>query len=163
MNFGFKTCIISLVLVVGQSSCLKIEELPDTPILKYRGFVVQGDTLGILQLSFQDGDGDVGLIPGDTTGPFQRDSLFYHNLFLDYFELESGSWVKQDVSVPFYYRIPKLDPVGQNPTLEGDIDVELVPFFDPTSPNDTFRFEAKLVDRSFQFSNTIVSATLIKP
>jgi hypothetical protein len=47
--------------------------------------------------------------------------------------------------------------------LEGDIDVELVPFFDPTSPNDTFRFEAKLVDRSFQFSNTIVSATLIKP
>lgn len=163
MNFGFKTCVISLVFVLGNSGCLKIEELPDTPILKYNGFVVQGDTLGILQLSFQDGDGDVGLNPGDTVGPFHRDSIFYHNLFLDYFELVNGTWVKLDVSVPFYYRIPQLDPVGQNPTLEGDIDVELVPFFDPTSPNDTFRFEAKLVDRSFQFSNVVRTVSLLKP
>jgi len=144
------------------NACLKVEELPPEPIIKFERFAVQGDSVAFFTFSFQDGDGDIGLRTGDTLGVFHRDSLYYNNLFLEYFELDSGEWVKQDVSVPFYYRIPELSPIGQNPTLEGDIEVELAPFFNPFSSLDTFRFEAKMVDRSLNESNLIVTPGLVK-
>ena len=141
-------------------------------MIKFKEFIQETDENGQqvarLLFDFTDGDGNLGLDQEDTTGVFCLDGCYYyHNLFLNYFEKQDGEWVhysyeNEDILVPFYYRVPRVTPRGQNPQLEGTIELDMPTYYLPTS-YDTCRFEIVLVDRGLNHSNTIITRDIIKP
>ncbi len=153
-----KVALLLGVMVLVATSCLRTEEFPDEPVITFKSLDVQGDSAS-LTISFTDGDGDIGLAQGDTLAPYNPGSLWFHNLFIDYFELVDGVWVERTFALPLYYRIPVITSSGQNKALEGDISVAL---FWPVMPGPagtsrTVRFDVRLADRAQHMSGRVSS------
>ena len=162
--------LFSLVLAsLFLAQCQKVENYPDEPQIEFLEAVVK-DSLDILDnkikhvtLKFRviDGDGDIGLNENDTLGPFSRDSSFYYNLFIEEYEKVGIDFIKvTDNKFPRNYRIPDLTPEGQNKTLIANIKVEIEYGYSDLQPLrfTEFKYYFKLVDRSFNFSNTDTSS-----
>lgn len=157
--------VFTLVLVVlSFSACLKVEDFPPEPEISFRELRTYPDSARII-IGFTDGDGDVGLNAEDTLSPFEPQGAHYHNLYCDYMELQNGEWViYDDLEVPFYYRVPRVEPTGQNPTLIGELSVRLSPlYYIPGTGFDTCKFQIRLKDRTLHISNTIETPVFIKP
>ncbi len=145
---------MAVALAVVAVGCFPKEQFPVEPRIA-DPVLVQFNDSASLTISFTDGDGDIGLNASDVQPPFDTGSTFYHNLFLEYEELRNGEWVRPTLLLPFYYRIPRITPAGQNKALEGEISVALKPWpIIPGNPYDTVRFTVKLVDRGLNQSNT---------
>ena len=151
------------------TACLRTEEYPPEPNITFDGFslVDSVDQLGnlntycIVTIGFTDGDGDVGLRPGDITGRRHPDSLYYHNLLVDYYEWNDSTntfELIEDLDPSFSARIPYLTPEGKNKTLKGEIVYDINVTF---TESDTIRFDFRLVDRSFTESNLVESPVVI--
>ena len=160
------------ILTTTFTSCREQEQFPDEPQLTFKEFIQEtedGQDVARMILSFTDGDGNLGLDQADTSGVFCPDTCFYYyNLFCNYYEKQDGEWVhysyeNEDILVPFYYRVPRVTPGGQNPTLEGDIEIDMQAYFIPLTGYDTCRFEAFLVDRDLNHSNTVLTREFLKP
>ena len=163
-----KISLFVLILVVLICSCLKPETFPLEPIIKFDSFTALTDS-GEIAISFTDGDGDLGLREGDTTGEFSIDKVYHHNLFIDYFEKDDNlGWVRgKDLAgndITFLYRVPYLTPNGNNKALKGIIKVVIEPsYYNPLSANsDTIKYQIRLVDRSLNVSNTIESPVITR-
>lgn len=151
------------------SGCLEAVSYPDEPNIYFKALEINATGAGSeLVIGFTDGDGDIGLDQADTAGVFCPDTcLYHHNLFCDYFELRDGEWVEVVPSNPvgepvrFYYRVPPIEPSGQNPALRGEIRVDMAPAY-LISAWDTFRFEIQLVDRAFNHSNVVTTPAFVK-
>lgn len=138
-------------------ACLKPKELPLEPVITSADFFPNPDSTGTMIIGFTDGDGDVGLAPGDTFPPYNTSSKFNFNLYLNYYEYQNGAWVRLvnideetgDTINPFSYRIPVLETDGKDKTLEGEIEIDM-PFiyFNPFSDFDSLRYEIELYDRA---------------
>jgi hypothetical protein len=151
------------------TACLPRAEYPPEPEIKFVSFTQNQGSGAELVISFIDGDGDIGLSQGDTTGVFCSDTCEFHwNLFCEYYELQDGVWEHlyidwtDDNAIPFYFRVPDVSPTGQNPALVGEIALDLNDYF-LFSDYDTARFEVKLVDRALHQSNVVVTKTFVKP
>jgi hypothetical protein len=146
-----KVAVVAAVLGTG---CLKSEEFPIEPRLTFKRFDLFGDSASVV-VSFTDGDGDVGLNASDLQPPFDTGSVYYNNLFLEYYEMRNGEWVRPTLLLPYNYRIPRITPTGQNKALEGDIAVAIKPW--PIAPPqfDTVRFSVRMYDRALHESNTV--------
>lgn len=149
-------------------SCLKPETFPVEPAIKFESFTAMQDS-GLLIISFTDGDGDIGLSEADTTGDFAPNSVYHHNLFIEYYEKDDlAGWVRgTDLSgddIEFLYRIPYLTPNGNNKALKGNIEVTIEPsYFNPlSSESDTIKYRIKLVDRNLNESNVIESPVITR-
>ncbi len=160
--------LVSLITSIGLFSCLDPVVYPAEPIIEFKEFLTYPDSAR-LNIDFTDGDGNVGLDQSDTTGNFCPTDCYYHyNLFLEYYEKQNGEWVHLPIDytdpsqIPFYYRVPRVDPTGQNPALVGEISLEMPVYFSP-SEFDTCKFEILLVDRSLNHSNTVETGMFIKP
>ena len=119
----FVTCGVLL------AGCLETTSFPDEPEITFQDFVQYPDS-AIVTIGFTDGDGNFGLDQADTTGSYCTNGcLFYWNFFCEYYEKVDGEWVHQAIDwtdpdeLPFYYRVPRVIPSGQNPSLEGEIEV----------------------------------------
>ncbi len=158
--------LAALTAVCGTllSGCLKTEEFPVEPAITYKEFKQFGDSASIV-VKFTDGDGDIGLGQGDTTGSFAPGQTYYHNFFVEYSKRENGVWSAPFVfALPLYYRVPVVTPTGQNKALEGEIAVALKPY--PTLPGtsgDTIRYSVKLVDRALHESNLVYTDAVVVP
>ncbi len=147
------------------SSCMKKEEYPVIPSIKFENFrKIQNDkgidVKGILDISFTDGDGDIGLSPTDTIAPYD------YNFFINYFEKRKGIFQKINFEgVSFNSRIPYIIPEGENKPVKGEIEDTLFinNRFDPEAyPDfDTIYFEAYILDRALNKSNTIKTPVII--
>lgn len=159
-------------LLLASVSCKPVVDYPDTPEISFTGVVVK-DSSDVLNnavkrvtLTFHmvDGNGDIGLAITDTTGPFNKDSLYYYNLFIQEYEGENGIFT--EVPEPGglkRFRIPDISPSGQNKTLIADISVTLeYPWseFNPL-PFDEFRYQFHLVDRALNHSNTDTTSVIV--
>lgn len=164
VSYSVAKVAVLAALVAPIVGCFPKEEFPVEPRITMKSFEQFGDSAS-LTISFTDGDGDIGLEPSALQPPFDTGSTFFHNMFLEYEELQNGEWVRPTLSIPFYYRIPNITPTGQNKVLEGDIAVALKPWpvfpAAPGSPNDTVRFSVKLVDRALNQSNTEFSPEVV--
>jgi hypothetical protein len=158
--------LAGLLILSSIFSCKKKETFEDTPFIQYVNFEQLlnssgKDSLGILQFTFRDGDGDLGLAPEDTFPPFEKTGQHYYNFIISYFEKQNGEWVKVTAAPPFpggdtvsnSSRIPFLTPDGQIKTLEGDLFMELFTN-NPFSPYDTIKYEFSIEDRALNRSNT---------
>ncbi len=166
MNRGLYICCI--ILVASFAACIPVEDLPPEPAITFESFNQEANG-ATLTIGFTDGDGNIGLEQGDTTGVnCPDDCIYYWNLFCEYYEFQDGEsqhieihWT-DDNSIPFYYRIPRAEPTGQNPALIGEIAIDM-PFYSLPSDYDTARFEIKLVDRDLNESNTVLTSVFVKP
>lgn len=150
------------------SSCLKPEEYPLEPIITYERFTASNDS-ATLVVSFTDGDGDIGLNEGDTTGDFAPNKVFHYNLFVEYYEKDDAlGWVKGQTltgeDIEFLYRIPNLTPNGKNKALKGEIEVTIEPtYYNPFSTqSDTIMYKISLADRSLKTSNVVESEIITR-
>ncbi len=173
-NFLFYIISVASLLIISVTSCVKPVSFPPEPKIEYKDFEIQGDS-GILSITFTDGDGDIGLNEGDTLGSFSQDNFFHYNLYIEYYELMNGNWVKgtQDPTgnnfptgdtINFPFRIKNLTPIGQNKTLKGTINVTLESFFyNPLSNHsDSIRYAVTLIDRALNKSNRIITPLIVK-
>jgi hypothetical protein len=141
-----------------------VEEFPPEPKITFKSFLTYADSAR-LTIGFTDGDGDVGLDEADTLPPYNIEGDYYFNLRCDYYEKREGEWVlAPEIVIPFYYRVPKVTPTGQNPALNGEMSVIMTPlYYLPGTGYDTCRFEVTMLDRSLNVSNKIVTSSFIKP
>ena len=171
MKFRLKTSVKYLAFLLLLAACKKIVDYPDEPVTSFISLVSRDSTdvldnpVKRVTLTFHltDGNGDIGLGPADTTGPFHKDSAYYYNLFLQEYKKENGSF--SEVPAPGglrRYRIPDLTPTGQNKTLIADISVTVEYPYSKTNPLpfNAFRYEYYLIDRSLNKSKTDTSALL---
>jgi hypothetical protein len=163
INMTIRTGVILFTFLTGiliLASCIKKEDYPDIPEISYRGFTKVFDTgqypiKGILSIDFQDGNGDIGLDPGDTLPPFQPGGDYYYNMIIRYFEKQNGVWVEPILPVPYNARIPVLTPDQPNKAIKGYI-VDTLDL-DPTPAFDTIKFEVFIYDRALNQSNVVAT------
>lgn len=162
--FTLKIALAAMLTAMALTSCLKRKDYPPTPVIEYTDFIKYGSDSAEFVFRFTDGDGDVGLGEGDTTGNFARDKRTYYNLIMTYyFRDTSGNFVPfdSDPSSPdtldtlvYAYRIPDITPIGQNKVLDGEMRVRLMsPYYAPG--HQVFRYDAYIYDRSLKKSNVI--------
>ncbi|MFH1296792.1 MAG: hypothetical protein ABIJ04_05900 [Bacteroidota bacterium] len=154
------TTLIGLLII---SSCVKQEEFSEIPEISLRPFVRIFDTgqyavKGVLSFDFQDGNGDIGLNPGDTFPPFNRGGDYYYNLVIRYFEKQDSIYVEVVLEPPFSARIPVLNPDYPGKAIRGFILDTLA--MDPSPAFDTVRFEFFLYDRALNKSNVLTTTDI---
>ena len=167
LDLSMKQGIVFLAVCMALVSCLPEVNYPPEPVIAFQKLDTSSDPTK-MYIDFTDGDGNIGLDQSDTLAPYCPDTcIYYYNLFLEYYELQSGAWTHIPLDpelgqIPFYYRIPRVEPSGQNPALNGEIKIDM-PSYYLISNFDTCRFEIHLVDRAFNESNTVQSNTFVKP
>jgi len=162
---------ITIVLLALGFSCKPVVDYPDEPEVSFTSVIVK-DSVDVLDnpvkrvtLTFHliDGNGDIGLSDTAKSGPFHPDSLYYHNLFIQEYELENGTYNKVPEPAGLKkFRIPDITPSGQNKTLIADISVTLEYPWSESSPLpfSEFRYDFFVVDRALNRSNTDTSTTV---
>ncbi len=162
--------ILVLSAMLLQVSCSKKENFPDTPIIEYESFVKirnsqNIDEKGILEFSFTDGDGDIGLYNWDTVAPYD------YNLFITYFEKQNGEFkevvltyfdkITQEYdTISFNARIPIINRSGEDKAFKGKIEIEMF-INNYFSDFDTIRFDAYIKDRTLNESNVISTPEIV--
>lgn len=139
------------------SSCMKRETYPVIPHIAFENFTLEFDSgqyarRGYLTISFKDGDGDIGLYPGQTNPPFDTGSIYYYNFIIDYYERQNGIFVLRELDPPYHARIPNLTPNSADPAIRGFITDTLI--LNPMPVYDTVMFKFRIYDRALHSSNT---------
>ncbi|MBN1199909.1 MAG: hypothetical protein JXA23_11200 [Bacteroidales bacterium] len=160
----FLTVTATLTGIILLTSCIKQEEFSDIPEISYRQFVTLFDTgqfavRGILSFDFQDGNGDIGLDPGDTFPPYNRGGEYYYNLVIRYFEKRDSVYVEVVLDPPFSARIPVLNPDYPGKAIKGFIADTLA--MNPVPAYDTIRFEFFIYDRALNMSNVLTTPDIV--
>jgi len=175
---------LSLILLLG--ACDKDQDLSPVPAVKGVSIDLLNDNQAEITVSFEDGDGNLGLFDFDTGEPRQFEALvcermingtlvidtagstnpYYYNLFITYQEMVDGEWIDPDPceSNLLSRRVPVPEPEGQDKTLIGDIVLNNVQVFlsGETAGGDSIRYGFQLFDRDLNESNVLYSELLVK-
>lgn len=173
-----KLNLIALSLVVLLvTACREQVEYPIEPHIAYEGFtyLFNADSTfsgeGIISFSYTDGDGDLGLDDTDTLYPFGFNDPHYYNMVIDYLKSENGVFVKTPLlsphvpsnpadtlvlydTVTFNARFHRLRDSDEPKAISGKMEYKLT-VQNPFSPNDTVKFEIRILDRAMHESNVI--------
>lgn len=172
-----RTIIGLLLLALAVCSCQKPVEYPIEPKITYEGFtyLINADSTfsgeGIIAFSYTDGDGDLGLDDGDTLPPFGFHDTHYYNMVIDYLKCVNGEFVKMPLlsphvptspadtlvlydTVTFNARFKRLRDSEEPKAISGTMEYKLT-VQNPFSPNDTVKFEIRILDRALHESNVI--------
>lgn len=162
--FNNKFFIIFSILIIV-TSCIKKEEYPLVPSIEFKNFIklqtLQGvDTLGVLTISYKDGDGNIGLTQSDSLPPYD------YNFFISYYEKRQGVFQEIEFEgVTFNGRLPYILNQGEEDAVKGEIYDTLFinNKYDPSAYNDfdTIYFEAYILDRDLNKSNVIKTPEII--
>lgn len=162
-KIAFLSCI-AITALIGLSGCMKKESFSNIPAIDYQSYFNIFDTgqyavRGILTITYQDGDGDIGLYESDTVSPYQKSGPYYYNFVLTYFEKQKGTFRQVDLGIPFSARIPPLSPDNPNQPIKGTITDTLI--LNPHPVYDTIRFEVFIYDRALNKSNVVTTPEII--
>jgi len=152
-------------------SCQKPVEYPIEPKITYEGFtyLMNPDSTfsgeGVISFSYTDGDGDLGLDDSDTLSPFGFNDAHYYNMLVDYMKCVNGEFVKTPLlswnvqtqtydTISFNARFKRLRDSDDPKAISGTMDYKLM-VQNPFSPNDTIKFEIRILDRALHESNVI--------
>ena len=172
-----------LLWVLAVCSCQKKVEYPIEPRIAYEGFtyLFNPDSTfsgeGVIAFSYTDGDGDLGLDDGDTLYPFGFHDPHYYNMEVDYLKSVNGVFVKTPLlsphvptnpadtlvlydTVTFNARFKRLRDIEEPRAISGTMEYKLT-VQNPFSPNDTVKFEIRILDRALHESNTIQTDPII--
>ncbi len=155
---------ISLFLLItifaGLTGCVKEQTYPPEPHIEYVSFMTNTgtdgkDSLGLITISYTDGDGNIGLFEWDTVEPLK------YNYYLKLMQQIDGQMVEVipvNPAVNFNARIPILTPVGRNKNIKGEIARTLELYFASQAlQSDIIAFEIYIKDRALNKSNVIIT------
>jgi len=151
-------------LFTGLTGCIKKESFSDIPAIDFQNFFNVFDTgqfakRGILTISYQDGNGDIGLSDGDTLSPYQKNGSYYYNLVIIYYEKQKGIFKQTNPFFPLSARIPLLTPDDPNQPIKGTITDTLT--LNPHPVYDTIKFGVFIYDRALNKSNIVTTPEII--
>jgi len=168
-----KNILFIVIIATLFCACRKPVIYPDTPEIALIEFKEETDDYNNdgaeLKFSFKDGDGDIGLNGDDDYPPFDLSSIYYYNLFIDYYEKQNGEFVKIDWelnnigdTVPFSLnaRIPRLSKQLKEP-IDGEITYYILRHYPFSSTSDTMKLKFYIVDRTLNQSN-VLEAEMIR-
>lgn len=147
-----------ILLFTGLTGCIKDVEYPLKPEIEFGGFstmrdVSGKDSVGLITISYTDGDGNIGLFEWDTVEPKKYN---YYLKFMQYINKELVEFKPPDTTLTFNARIPILTPAGKNKNIKGDITMTLALYFARQAlQSDTIAFEIYIKDRTLLESNVI--------
>ena len=161
----------TLTMLLMMVSCRQEVEYPIEPHITYNGFtyIFNADSTfsgeGVLSFDYTDGDGDLGLDDADSIYPFGPNDPHYYNMVIDYFKSVNGQFVKMPLvywnqltqqydTVSFNSRFKRLIFNDEVKPISGTIEYKMQ-VQNPLSPNDTIKFEVRILDRALHESNTI--------
>lgn len=155
--------LLSLLSISILTACSKPKTYPPEPQIQFEQVQLKdsvdmlGNTNKVYKLKFGivDGDGDIGLKEDDTTGIYAPDSIYSNNLFTTLYEIVNGDTLKVDSAKQRNFRVPYVQPEGQNKTLIADIIVNINFSFDGDGnlPYDSIYFDFYIIDRELNKSN----------
>jgi len=164
--------VVSLLIIFHVYSCKPDDvSFGNVPEISLNEVSLLQDTLGndsliVLVIGFQDGDGDIGLTGSDTAAPFNFGSPYFHNLPVTYLVAgASGTFVelKDQSGSPYgnqHERIPILSPSGKYKGIQGNISIKLSANPLLTKPV-SLKLKISLIDRALNVSNTIQTETIL--
>ncbi|MCX6280588.1 MAG: hypothetical protein NTU51_01330 [Bacteroidetes bacterium] len=159
-------CILLIAAGIAMfSSCMKKESFSDIPQIAFAGYTNLFDSTkiakkGILTISFQDGDGDIGLNSWDTYPPYDSTSIYFYNYYIDLYEKKNGVFVKDTtLATSLNARIPNLTPDDPNKAIKGLI-VDTLPL-NPHPVYDTIQFSMFIYDRALHKSNVVFTPEIV--
>ncbi len=175
------TKIAFILFILGLSAywgCNKFENYPPEPVIKFERFILLANPVngiterGVLEFSYTDGDGDLGLSDQDTDPPFNFGGEYYYNLIINYFEKQNGVFVEVPLlswnpdslrydTLTFNGRFPVLTPRSGNLSIKGIFQDTLF-IYNPISDLDTIKFSAYIYDRALNKSNKIETGEIIR-
>ncbi|BAV94221.1 hypothetical protein JBKA6_0208 [Ichthyobacterium seriolicida] len=141
-----------------------MKSYPDEPEISFlSGEVIKGqkDALGndiyIYRVNIEFVDGDGGFEKNDNKPPFDKSSVYYHNLLIDYFIKKDGKFQEEkgDKKKRFYARIHHVK--GKHNTQIGTVIHDIViPVTDFPLPAQ-IKFRIQLLDKNHNRSNIVES------
>lgn len=158
--------LLIIFIFISFLSCKKPVKYSDIPQIEFLNIPVTQtyDTLGNLikraRLSFYliDGDGDIGLNQEDTFPPFDINSFYYNNIFVEINKLDNGNYLLLD-SPKLAFRSIYIKPLGQNKTLKCTFFINL-DFIYP-SEYDSLKFDFYIYDRALHKSNIATTGLVV--
>lgn len=175
-----KIGIFIVFLGLLMTACFRPPTYPDTPTIGFESIrnAPEDNTRDsvIITVSYQDGNGDLGLNSSDNLPPFQvtgtdgRPNPFFYNYFINIYKRVNGRYtpvVFTDPTITLNSRFPRLND-SRNSAIEGTLRFTFAFFyggFVATSPrvsrNDTVRFDVQIADRALNKSNIVETQEII--
>lgn len=154
----FKNLAVIIIGFFAVIACEKIEPADPIPEIGFKDFKIEDgyDSIGNptknceLLFSFIDGDGDIGLIK------YESDTVDPGNIFIVPFNKSEDSYSREDDldTLTFWIKYDdKMERVGQNKTLKGEIKVLFNLYLKFISDYDTLKFDFYIIDRAGNESN----------
>jgi hypothetical protein len=146
----------SLLVGVSITSCVKEKNFPIEPKIEFKEYFKYSLDSADCVIKFKDGDGDIGVLAGDTVPDLKMKYLFKgtDGMFHPY----DGTFGTSQFDTLFYtYRVPDLMPDGQYKALDGEIKIKLraSPIYNPA--HHVVKFEIRLKDRAGHLSNIVTT------
>ena len=162
----------------GLNSCIQAPDYSDTPSINEQGITSfrKSGTLGLrdsveIALNFEDGDGDLGLGDGDTTGVYaykKGANRYFNNFFVKAFykNRTTNTFVPLPLIPGFGYdgRFLRLTEVDARPgPLKGVLRYAIIfSLIDPaTAPGTEIQLQVSIADRALRESNVVIMKTVV--
>jgi len=155
--------ILSILLFASVVSCKKEASFSTIPVIEFKQFTANSLDSADCTIGFRDGDGDVGVLSGDTTTYNLKMKYLYRNSAGNFVAYDADPGTLAFDTLFYNFRIKTLTPDGQYKALNGDIAVQLraAPVFNPLH---TFvKFSINLWDRAGNKSNTVITPEVAVP
>jgi len=142
------------ILALVTAGCTDEETYPVTPEIKFKSLDKYYNSSGTdsleLIFSFTDGDGDLGTPSSD---------VITRDIFIRLFERKNGVFEEAILQAPLEYRLPYLEPRGNNKSLKGEVKINID--YNILQPNDTVYYKLFIKDRAGHMSNEVTTSTII--
>lgn len=167
MKSQITNILLTFILISGLvilSACPSPQKYSEIPEIKFKQVILfdtidditlQNPVKGYkLKFSLIDGDGDIGLDETDTIG-FDIDTTYVNNFLSIFYEVKNGDTLAIDSLYRYSYRIPNIQPIGQNKTLIADVFIDFAFAYDRygSLEYDSVMFDFFIIDRALNKSN----------
>jgi hypothetical protein len=152
-------------VIMGIASCYKPPVYSVIPSISFKSFVVNANRSATLQVTFTDGDGDIGYPTSDNNPPFDFFVLpLYDSTGLGAYKYY---WIPPQSplgdTLVFPYNIPNITPIGKYKALSGQIQIQMDSASWYIKDKVNMKFMVWIVDRAGHISNRITTIPIVSP
>ena len=166
------TKVISVIIILITFGCkpesLELSVIPEIGLLELNVLknIEEKDSVIQLVISYQDGDGNIGLTDADTLPPYDLGSPFSHNLPVTFMVGDGAGGFTELVNSRTgklygnnHARVPIITPTGKYKSITGEMTINLTANPASENPKELF-IELQLIDRALNVSNKIITEVI---